>query len=201
MSSLQGKSVKIVPPYRRRVELPYCCVPAVLQMVFERRRMRVPEQEDIGYELGLIVPEEIAHRFRRVRTGPQPPSGWGTQIGSEEFSIQRYFDRHRLPLRIVPYLAAEIMDLETFLADHLERGDDIVACFDRQHLLGGGDTEHVALVQALHRGSVILVDPAENGPDLYRVGLARLAEALCVRATGQLGLWVISSEDYAGDLR
>jgi len=198
---MQGKPVKIVPPYRRRVELPYCCVPAVLQMVFERRRMRVPEQEDIGYELGLVVPEEIAHRFLRVRTGPQPPSGWGTQVGLEEFSIQRYFDRHRLSLRIVRYLATEIVDLGTFLADHLERGDNIVACFDRKHLLGRGDTEHVALVQALHRGSVVLVDPAEDSLDLYRVELARLAEALCARTTGQLGLWVISGRDYAGDLR
>jgi len=193
------KSVKITPPYRRRVELPYCCVPAVLQMVFERRQMAVPEQEEIGYELSLIVPEEIAHRFRCVRTGPRSPSGWGTRVGLKKFSIQRYFDRHRLPLRIVRYLATEIVDLEIFLADHLEGGDDIVVCFDQWHLLGRGNTEHVALMQALHRGSVILVDPAEDSPDLYRVELARLAEALCGRTTGQLGLWVISSGCYSGD--
>ncbi|MBA7694262.1 hypothetical protein ES703_102869 [subsurface metagenome] len=56
--------VEVTPPYKRKVELPFCCVPAVLQMVFERRGINVPEQEDIGYELSLIVPEEITPQFQ-----------------------------------------------------------------------------------------------------------------------------------------
>jgi hypothetical protein len=205
MSSLQGKLVKIAPPYRRRVELPYCCVPAVLQMVFERRGMTTPEQEKIGYELGLIVPEEMAHRFHRVRTDSKPPSGgWGTQTGLEEFSIGQYFERHHLPLRIVEYPASEIPDLETFLAflaHHLKQGDDVVACFDQQHLLGTGDTEHVSLVQAVGRGFVALVDPAEDSPGLYHVQATQLLEALRARRTGRFGLWVISSGSGSGDFR
>lgn len=39
---------------------------------------------------------------------------------------------------------------------------------------------------------VMLVDPAGNSPELCRVELDKLAEALSVRSTGLLGFWVIS---------
>lgn len=199
------KAVRIVPPYRRKVELPYCCVPAVLQMVFERRGMTVPEQEEIGYELGLIVPEEVAHWFLRVRTGSKPPpGGWGTQTGLEEFSIGEYFDRHRLALRIVEHPVPEIPDLETFLAlvaCHLERGDDVVACFDRQYLFDTGDREHVTLIQAVNRRFVVLVDPAEDSADLCQVLANQLFETLHVQTIGRFGLWVISSRGDSGEFR
>lgn len=192
---MRVRSVMINPSYKRRVELPYCCVPAVLKMVFEQRRLPVPDQEGIGYELGLIVPEEVVHRFNRVRNGHEPASECDTQTGREEFSIRTCFDHHELPLHIDRYKIQQIGELQEFLINHLKQGDDVVACFNSQQLLGRGDVEHVALVQTVKQESVELVDPAVGNPDLCRVTLTKPAEALSIKTTGQLGFWVISNKE------
>ena len=167
--------------------------------------LEMPTDSPALDQTGLIVPEEVAHWFRRVRTGSKPPpGGWGTQTRLHEFSIGQYFDRHRLPLRIVEHPAPEIPDLETFLAlvaCHLERGDDVVACSDRQYLFGTGDREHVTLIQAVDRRFVVLVDPAEDSPDLCQVPANQLFETLHVREIGRFGLWVISSRSDSGEFR
>lgn len=193
MSNLSSNSVEIKSTYRRIVEKPYCCMPAVLLMVFERRGITVHEQDEIGYELGLVVPETVAHRFNRVRTESTPPlGGWGTQTRLEEFSIQQYIDRHHLPLRFVEHPVSEIEDLEAFITDQLKQGNDVIAFFDKQYLFGIGDTEHVALVQAMDCEFIVLVDPAEDSPDLCYVQRVRFLEALRKRTTDRIGLWVIS---------
>ncbi len=175
-------------PYERRIELPYCCVPAVLQMVLERRRLPVPEQESIGNELGLIVPEDAARHFGWVRTGQKPQSGWGTQTRLEEFSIQRYFNRHHLPLQIVRYLPGEISNLQEALVSHLEQNNDVVLVVDQRKLVEQGDEEHVVLVQGLDGESVLLVDPAKTRPDLCTVSLVQLTEAI-------VEVWSISGKE------
>ncbi len=154
-------------------------------MVFERRQMPVPEQELIGNELGLIVPEDATCHFSWVRTGTKPQSGWGTQTRSEEFSIQRYFNRHNIPLHLFRYRAASIATLDGFLIDHLNYDDDVVVCINQRKLTGGDDEEHVALVQDLDGDSVQLVDPSANSPDMHIVSLSQLAGVL-------IEVWIIS---------
>jgi len=156
-------------------------------MVFERRQMPVPEQELIGTELGLIVPEDAVRHFSWVRTGTKPQSGWGTQTRSEEFSIQRYFDRHNVPLQLFRYRVASIATLDGFLIDHLNQDDDVVVCIDQRELTEGGDDEHVALVQGLDGDSVQLVDPAANSPNFHIVSLSQLAGVL-------IEVWIISQK-------
>jgi len=67
--------ISIIPKYNLKTEKEYCCVPAVLQMVQERRGLESSSQEEIGYQLGLIVPKEKAHLFSKVRTGRIPKTG------------------------------------------------------------------------------------------------------------------------------
>ena len=191
MPSNREMPVRVTPSYKRRLELPYCCVPAILQMVFERRQMPVPEQELIGNELGLIVPEDATHHFSWVRTGTKPQAGWGTQTRSEEFSIQRYFDRHNVPLQLFRYRAANIATLNGFLMDHLNQDDDVVVCIDQRKLTEGGDEEHVALVQGVDGDSVQLVNPAENSQDTHMVSLSQLAGVL-------IEVWIISQKPSPG---
>ncbi|MBA7638302.1 hypothetical protein ES703_45955 [subsurface metagenome] len=146
----------------------------------------------------MIVPEEITPKFHRVRTGLKPNAGWGTQVGAEKFSIQRYFDHHQLTLIIERYKVTELKDVEAFLETHIKQSDDIVLCFNRKQLLGSGDNEHVSLVQAINLGIVTLVDPMENCPDFLYIELSRLSESLCKETEGQLGFWVISVKNSIG---
>ena len=72
---------KIYQPISQK---PYCCVPASLSMILNRRGIRHENQEKIGYDLGLIVSSEKSHLFTKVRTGKKPLAGYGTQINKKQ---------------------------------------------------------------------------------------------------------------------
>jgi hypothetical protein len=44
--------ISIILKYNLKTEKKYCCVPAVLQMVQERRGLEFSSQEEIGYKKG-----------------------------------------------------------------------------------------------------------------------------------------------------
>jgi hypothetical protein len=94
-----GMKIGIVPKYNPITQKEYCSVPAVLQMIQERRGLRLFTQDLIGHHLGLVVPADKAHLYRIVRTGMEPETGWGTQIYKSEYSINAYFGRAGLPLK------------------------------------------------------------------------------------------------------
>ncbi|MCP4260688.1 MAG: hypothetical protein GY774_24660 [Planctomycetes bacterium] len=104
--------LEINPKYEPITEKKYCCVPAVLQMIQVRQGLINLSQDEIGSQLGLIVPPHPENLFERVRTGPE--AGCGTQTSKEEFSIANYFARNSLPLRIEklqPLSTGQLSDL------------------------------------------------------------------------------------------
>lgn len=70
---------------------PYCCVPACFQMIMYRHGIPLVPQEELAYELGLIVPEKDTYLFGKVRSGEKPSSGWGTQIQKDEYDPNKVF--------------------------------------------------------------------------------------------------------------
>src|SRR5581483_7002705 len=87
---------------------PYCCVPACIQMVMYKNEIPLQPQEDIGYELGLTVPEESAHLFKRVHTEPPKTGIWGTQIGESKYDINAAFKRLKIPMEVTIKHISEI---------------------------------------------------------------------------------------------
>ena len=154
------------PPYTPVTEKPYCCIPAALQMILKRRGLQYQSQEEIGYQLGLIVPSELKHQFTQVRTGPEPNAGYGTQTSKKEFSIPLYC------------------------------GDDIIICYNSQLLFGDGDIEHVSLIQSFdtETNNILVIDPAIEAPKHRKTDLEKLFEVLNLRqVSGQKKLWLVSS--------
>ncbi len=47
------------PAYEPITEKEYCCVPAVLQMIQARKGLSYDSQDEIGYQLGLMVPPDL----------------------------------------------------------------------------------------------------------------------------------------------
>jgi len=188
---------EINPPYLSVTEKPYCCVPAVLQMILMRRGLKYQSQEEIGYQLGLIVPYEYRHHFTRVRTGSEPKAGYGTQTYKEAFSIPNYFRNNNLPLKLTKRQPARIQEFREYLSNALSRGDDVVICYNRQLLFGEGDREHVSLIQSFDNeaDNVSIIDPAIGGPKHRKLNLEKLSNVLISKRAGeQKGLWIISSE-------
>jgi hypothetical protein len=69
-------------------------------MIQERKSVEFASQDEIGCQPGLIVPKEKAHLFSKVRTGRMPKTGWGTQTGKKRYSINNYFVKNNLPLKL-----------------------------------------------------------------------------------------------------
>ena len=164
-------------------------------MIMARRGLPCKSQEEIGWELGLLVPPEIKSAFTRVRTGPKPPAGYGTQISKPEFSIENFFNRNRLPLHITRFSPLSFKELTATLKDALDREYDVVLCFNSQRLFGEGDREHVALIEAFNRtaGRVKLVDPAIGAPKHRTASIDKIFETIKTHDASTLGgLWLIS---------
>lgn len=89
--------------YRPFYQLPYCCVPATIQWILYRRDLDILDQESIGAELGLRLPEKGRSKFEHpqikfLRT--EPRGGYGTQIEKKRYSINKFFRSHSIPLSI-----------------------------------------------------------------------------------------------------
>lgn len=182
--------------YVHITEKPYCCVPTVLQMIQARRGLRSMSQDEIGWELGLIVPPEIKSKFIKVRTGPKPRAGYGTQTSKPQFSIENYFTRNHLPLSITCVSAASISELGYIICSALNQDNDIVLCLNSLHLLGDGDLEHVFLIEGYNEAfnQVTVVDPAIGAPTHRTTTFDSIFKTMQNHSVSILdGLWIISA--------
>jgi hypothetical protein len=193
---------EINPPYSPVTEMPYSCVPAVLQMILKRRGLKYQSQEEIGYQLGLIVPSDYRHHFTRVRTGSEPKAGYGTRTSKKEFSVPNYFRKNNLPLKLTQRQPAHIQELRECLNNALTCGDDVIICYNRRLLFGDGDLEHVSLIQSFDNeaDTVLIIDPAIGAPKHRKLNLEQLSRVLISdRAGKQTGLWIIRSSRVKRD--
>lgn len=164
-------------------------------MIQARRGLHSMSQDEIGWELGLIVPPEVKSEFTKVRTGPKPRAGYGTQTSSAQYSIANYFVRNHLPLSITRISVSSLVELNSIIGAALDRDDDIVLCVNSLHLFGDGDLEHVVLLEGYDRasGQVKVVDPAIGAP-MHRITtldtIFETIQGYNVRDLG--GLWIIS---------
>jgi hypothetical protein len=179
------------PPYKPIKQEPYCCVPACVSMVLDRRGISHGSQGEIGHELGLMVPKEKAHLFPGARIAKRA-SDYGTHVGKKRYSINSFFSKHRIRLRESYYPTSKIRELGVFIAENLKKGNDVIACFNNRKLYGTGHYGHVSLIQAINRGVVTLVDPAKGIPGKRKVKLSKLKDAMEYHRKSRGGLWVIS---------
>jgi len=187
--------VSITPKYNPKTEKVYCCVPAVLQMIQERRCLKFASQDEIGYQLGLIVPKDKIYLFSKVRTGRMPKTGWGTQTRKKQYSVNNYFIKNKLPLKLNIYDLQKIEDVSKFIIQNLMKNNDITVCYNSQILFGKGDIEHVSLIQEIdaENDKLTIVDPAIGTPKIRKTRLPKLIEALQSHEASKIGcFWIVS---------
>jgi len=180
-------------PYKLIQQQPYCCVPACIAMILDRRNIPHGIQEEIGYELGLIVPKKEERLFLKVRTGKKPISGWGTQVQKKHYSINKYFGNYNIPLQERTYHVEELIDVATFIADNLKDGNDIIVCFEYGKLFGKGNWGHACLIDSIdinHR-IITLLDPEVKVK--REVSLEKLVYAIKVHEKKGGAFWLITS--------
>ena len=180
------------PPYRPVNQKPYCCVPACITMILERRKIKHGTQENIGYELGLVVPKVKAHLFTKVRTGKKPVAGYGTQVSKKEYSINRYFSKNNINLKEVYYPPEKVRDVRNFISENMKKGNDLIVCFNHRKLYGIGDYGHASLIHSISKDTVTLIDPESGVPKRRRVNIRKLVAAMKYHGKKRRGgFWVI----------
>jgi hypothetical protein len=183
----------MTPRYNLKTEKEYCCVPAVLQMIQERRGLKSTSQDEIGYQLGLTVPKEKVHLFSKVRTGRMPKTGWGTQTSKKQYSINNYFITNNLPLKLTFYNIEAIDNVSDFIIQNIMNDNDIIIRYNSQLLWGNGDTDHVSLIQEIENKELAIVDPAIGVPKIRKIRLSQLIHVLkSYDASNQCSFWIVS---------
>jgi len=173
----------------------YCCVPTSLLMVMYRHGLPLLPQDELGYALGLTVPEEDVSLFSKARTGMKPLSGWGTQIQNPKFEINKVLASLDIPLQVdVRKDIKSIAELRKMLETIAKKDGDALLCFDYGMLWNedrrGG---HVAVFDHLEGGDVWIVDPLPNVPKLRRASLTQLFRAIDFHGPqNSCGVWVAS---------
>lgn len=161
-------------------------------MVLDRRKIKHGSQEEIGYELGLIVPKNDERFFTKVRTGRKPVAGYGTQIQKDKYSISNYFLKNKINLKETYFPVEKIKDIKSFIRDNLKI-NDLIVCFSYKKLYGTVEYGHVSLIQNMKGEIVTLVDPWKKGPAERKVKLSDLVRAMKYHGKEKRGgFWLIS---------
>jgi hypothetical protein len=162
-------------------------------MILDRRKIIHGSQEDIGYDLGLTVPEDKAGLFKRVRIGKKPSAGYGTKVSTPRYSINHYFKKYRIYLKEEYYPIRKVHDIKKFIATNLKNNNDVIVCFNNKRLHGIGDYGHVSLIQDINKGYLTIIDPGINVPKIRRVRLSKLIDAIEHHGEkNRAGFWIIS---------
>ena len=174
------------------VQQPYCCVPACLQTIMYKHGIPLIEQDALGYELGLTVPEEDKKYFNQVRTGEKPSSGWGTQIQRPEYSLDNAFNNLGIPLssriHTVEYIKSVDM-LRKFFEDTLADDGNTLVCFKNDN----GDGGHVCVFDYLDGDDVWLIDPYSKQPRHRKINIQELYNRMVEHgAENYAGCWEIN---------
>lgn len=165
--------------YNKIIQKPYCCVGACLEAILNRHNIENTGQEDIAYQLGLIVPEEDKNLFKRVRIGEKPNAGYGTQIQKEEYSINNYFVQNNIPLEEEYYFITDLEEANTFL--FLNNDNDILICmhcgtlYDKPY----ADWGHMVLFENIKSNEVTILEVSPKR-DYESFPLDKLLESISI---------------------
>lgn len=182
--------------YRHVSQKPYCCVPACLSMILSRRGYKSPKQEDIAYDLGVVLPPEHVHLLPRSHDAESSKAGYGTRIHLKQFSITSFFKKKGYRLE-EKYVSAKRFktshDFGKFLKNNLDKGNDQMICFNQGRLKGKKRSwGHCAVIARVGEKVVFMYDPDPRKRFVERrVSIKKLYDATKHHFRG--GIWIIHS--------
>jgi hypothetical protein len=167
-------------------------------MVMERRGIAGISQDELGYALGLTVPEDEAGDYTKVRTGDKPSSGWGTQIQNPDFEINKSLSNLSIPLMVeVDTDIKSSEDLRGKLQAVQDTDGDALICFDwgklwDEDVVAG----HVCVFDQIEGDEVQMVDPQPHVPKLRTTTVQKLFESMEFHGPANMaGIWNVSASN------
>lgn len=134
--TLAKKIPAVSQEYRPFSQLPYCCVPATLQWILYRRGLDILNQESIGADLGLRLPlkgKKLFQNSKIIFVSKEPKNGFGTQIERKRYSIQHFFSKNKIPLRISDLISPLTkQEFKEIIGHHLAKNNDVILRYNNQ---------------------------------------------------------------------
>lgn len=180
--------IKSVIPNNSRyipfTQQPYCCVPTCIQMVMYKNGIPLIPIEEIGYELGLIVPPEAGKHFYNARISTiKPLAGYGTRIYLPEYEPNHAFKKLGIPISLNIKFVSAIENYEAvmdMLIDAEHTNADVLVCFNHGALIDDStkDWGHVVVFDRIIDGKIRLIDPTQNSAKWLYVTPEKLYQAM-----------------------
>jgi len=188
-----NQEMKYTPFY----QLPYCCVPATLQWILYRRGYGIFDQIDIGSKLGLRLPKKAKKVIKNeliIYLKSEPKYGYGTQITKKKYSINNFFKRNGISLKISDLVQFKNNDeLRKFLKDNLKDDSDIIIRYIKKHNFRDQDFGHFSLITKLYRNDMVEIgDP--DLPFFRKISLNNIIDLMSNKYDGvERGLYLVTS--------
>jgi hypothetical protein len=174
------------------VQQPYCCGPACLQMVLYKNNLPLVSQEQIGAELGLVIPPEAKDAFFNadVRDKPVVGSGYGTRIQDSEFGLDKLIEKQNWPFNFSVELASAFPDETSFIArlkELVAADTDVLVCFQNDH-----GTGHICVLDIVGSDTVRVMDPAQSYPKWRSMSYADIYGRVKAHGDDNYGgIWIL----------
>jgi len=179
---------------------PYCCVPTCLQIVLYKNSLPLQPQEQIGAQLGLVVPPEEEKYFWNVATSKEVPiAGYGTRIQEPVYGLEQFITKNHLPFTVEFQLSKGLKSpqaLRQQLVKLQADDDDVLICFRSGTVYGNDHTNgHVCVFDVVEENTVRLVDPIPNFPKWRNVEIDKLFKAIRLHEDKRMGgLWILKRQ-------
>lgn len=179
--------------YKHISQKPYCCVPACVQMILQRRKLPILLQTDIAYDLGIILPSQERYLLPKSHKGQRPKAGWGTRINLKRYSLATFFKKREYHLKEIFQSAKKFSStsqFRKFLLENIREKNDLLICFNYPMLYRiEGSWGHASLIEKVGDEKVTLRDPNPKHKKAREVLLNDLLTALKNHHHG--GIWII----------
>ena len=202
--------MEVVPKNSRYIpftQQPYCCVPTAIQMVMYRRGIPLIPAEELGYHLGLTVPEKVNYFFWRTRTGKRRPSslrpvaGYGTRIYEGKYDPNKVFKKLGIPLamKLRPITRfGKFASFKKYLSDLSGQDLDVLMCFHHGTLANdpSRDNGHVVVLDRTYPKDqkIRFVDPERRGPKWKVCSMQKMYVAMKAHPNPKVaGFWELHS--------
>jgi hypothetical protein len=154
-------------------------------------------QEYLGYHMGLTVPPEKRDAFYNPRVSEKPPvaSGFGTQIQTDEFSLNKVLQNLSIPLSF-SYMPADTIESSNYLKEILYdmeiKNRDSLICLNWGRLTSQPtkDWGHVLVFDRVLKGKNIRLIDTDVGAKWKSFPIEDIYSAINMHGTENMGgLW------------
>ncbi len=176
-----SKSIKVNPPYKPLVQMPYCCAACTIQWVLFRRGYWL-DQEVIAKELRIKIPKGFQKFFSVKLPLCEKVKDAGPILGplKDVGIINNMFMKYKIPLVARAYPISKIKYPARFIVENLRAKKDLVVMFHWKGMGKRWDWSHRAVIVEFEMENkiVTLGDPGYDLPKYWKIPLSKLIRAM-----------------------